>query len=273
MIMIRAISQVFKNFFKHDCLYLATNISFCALFSLIPLTLIVFAIVGFVLGSSQGVYHQLLHGIDDWLPHIKTFLAGNVREVVGERHSFGIWGVVLLIFFATLFFRALERAFNVIFEADKSRNFFYSQFLSVSLIVMISFFFFMPTAADLLTRSLSRFSFIFPLGDIFRGKVFFILFSYLSFVLIILFVPHHRIKFRYAALGGVIFALGLFIMKQIVRWYMFRALDEYNLIFGSLTAYVLLLLWVYYVSNILLFAAEWVAYLQLRPPLKRQSRS
>lgn len=260
----KSIWGIFRNFFHHDCLYLATHISFCALLSVIPLLLIVFSIVGFALGSSHDVYQQLVGGIAEFLPQAKDFLLRNLRELVGQRHFSGIFGIFLLIFFATLLFGAIERALDRVFEAEKRRNFFHSRLMAVLLIVVISLFFFLPTAADIFTRLLARFGFHFPLGDWLRGPAFFFLFAYVAFVLIVTVIPHHQIRLRYAALGGLFFSAGIIIAKQIFRWYMLRAFEQYNVIYGSVTAFVLLVLWIYYCSNILLFSSEIVALLQHR---------
>lgn len=269
----KTITEILKNFFKHDGLYLATHISFCALLSLIPLILISFSIVGSLLGSSQEVHRELVAAIADLLPQGKELLTANLNEVVGHHRSFGVWGAGILIFIATLLFGAIERALDIVFESEKSRNFFHSRFVAIGLIGTISLFFFLPTVADFLTRSLTQFGFHFPLGEILRGKTFFFLFAFFAFLLIVVVIPHHRVRFRYASLGGLFFATGIFLAKIIFRWYMLRAFDQYNIIFGSLTALVLLLLWLYYSSNILILAAEMVASLQGRHAGRAASHS
>ncbi|MDO8527250.1 MAG: YihY/virulence factor BrkB family protein [Deltaproteobacteria bacterium] len=260
----KSILNIFKNFFKHECPYLATHISFCALLSIVPMLLISFAIVGTVLGSSEDIYQQLVATTIDLIPKGRDFLTQTLNGIVGERHSFGILGLVILIGIATLLFGAVERSLDIIFEAECRRNFFHSRLLSILLIVIISVLFFMPTAADLLTRALEQFGFHFPLGEILRGKVFFLLFSFLSFLLLILIIPHHRVRARYAMAGGIFFAVAIFTAKLIFRWYMLKVFVHYNVIYGSLTAFVLLLIWIFYAANIFLFAAEIVACYQLR---------
>lgn len=255
---------ILRNYLRHDGFYLSSHISFCALLSMIPLLLIVFSVAGFALGTSHGVYQQLVGGIGDFLPQAKDFLVQNLREVVGQRHFSGIFGLCLLLFFATLLFGAIERALDRIFEAERSRNFFHSRLIAIILIAFISLFFFLPTAADIFTRTLNRFGFHFPLSEWIRGPAFFFLFAYVAFVLVVVVIPHHRVRIRYAAFGGLVFALGIIIAKQIFRWYMLRAFGQYNVIYGSVTAFVLLLLWIYYCSNILLFVSEIVATLQHR---------
>lgn len=261
--------KIARNFLRHDCFYLASHIAFCATLSLLPLILIVVAVVGSLLGSSQEVYQQLVKVITEILPQGKTFLTANLTQVINQSRSFGAAGVVILIFIATLLFAAIERAFDVIFESAKSRNFFHSRLLAILLMVLISLFFFLPTAADLMTRALARFGFLFPLGAVFRGPLFYFIFSFSAFVSVVMVIPNQRVRFLPALAGGTIFALGIFVAKQIFRWYMFRAFAQYNLIYGSLTALVLLLLWIYYVSNILLLSAEIAAYLQLRKGVRR----
>lgn len=263
---------VLKNYFRHDGFYLATHISFCAVLSLIPLILIAVSIMGFLLGSSQTVYQQLVQAVVGILPQGRDFFVANLDELVGQRHSLGVLGVVILLFIATLLFGAIERALDIVFEAEKSRNFFHSRLMAIGLIGLVSLFFFLPTAADILTRSLARFGFHFPLSDILRGKVFFFLFSFFAFVLVVFMIPNHYVRLRYATAGGLFFAVGILVARQIFRWYILKSFDQYNLIYGSLTALVLLLLWIYYVSNILLFSAEIVAYLQFRKhPSRRGS--
>ncbi|MBI4223652.1 MAG: YihY/virulence factor BrkB family protein, partial [Deltaproteobacteria bacterium] len=236
----KSLVTIVQNYFRHDGLYLSSHISFCALLSMIPLLLIVFSVVGFVLGTSHGVYQQLVSGITDFLPQAEDFLVQNLREVVVQRHFSGIFGVFLLIFFATLLFGAVERALDRIFEAEKSRNFFHSRLIAVILIIFISLFFFLPTVADIFTRALNRFGAHFPLGEWIRGPAFFFLFAYVAFVLVVVIIPHHQVRLRYAAFGGLIFALGIIIAKQIFRMYMLRAFVQYNVIYGSVTAFVLL---------------------------------
>lgn len=259
--MVNWITQLFKNYFKHEGLFLASHISFCAILSLIPLMLIAIAITGSLLGASNDVYQEILQAIANLLPQSKDFLTPNLKQVVGKSHSFGLAGFFLLVFIATLLFGAIERGLDRIFEAEKSRNFFHSRFLAILLMVIISLFFFLPSMADFLTRTLTRYGFEFPLGAILRGPLFYFLFSFFAFVLVVMVIPSHRIRFFPAILGGLFFAVTIFVAKQIFRWYMFRAFAQYSLIYGSLTALILLVLWIYYVSNLLLFSAEIVASL------------
>lgn len=259
-----AVKNIVKNYFRHDCLYLATHISFCGLLSLIPMILIAVSITGFLLGSSNDIYQQLVSAIVDLLPQGKDFLMNNLRQVVGQRHSLGVLGAIMLIFIATILFGAMERSLDIIFESEKRRNFFHSRLVAIGMIMLISLFFFMPTIADLLTKGLVRFGFHFPLGDIVRGKTFLALFTFFAFVAIVVIIPHHKVRFRYAAFGGVFFAFGVWLARLWFRWYMMKAFSQYNVIYGSITALILLLLWFYYASNILLFSAEIVAYVQLK---------
>lgn len=260
----KAIVAIIKNFRRHENFYLSTHIAYCALLSMIPLLLIVFSVVGFVLGTSHTLHEQMVEGIADFLPLAKDFLTRNLEEVVVARHFSGLFGVFLMVFFATLLFSAVERALDKVFETERRRNFLHSRLLAIFLIIVISFLFFLPTVADLLTRLMVRYGFHFPLGDLLRGKIFFILFTYLAFVLVVMLVPHHRVRLRYALFGGFLFASGIFLAKLFFRWYMLRAFAQYNVIFGSVTAFVLLLLWIYYCVNILLLSAEVVAYFQHR---------
>lgn len=264
--------RLIQNFIKHDCYYHATHISFCTLLSVVPLILITVSVVGFLLGSSQDVFDQLVRGITDLIPQGKGFLLANLNQIVGSRHSVGVLGLVVLLFIATILFGALERSLNSIFEADKHRNFFQSRLAAIGLIGMISLFFFLPTMADLLGRGAHRLGFDVPLGTIFRGKLFFMLFAMTSFVMLIKIIPSHRILFKNAFAGGLFFAFAIVVARKLFHLYLGYSFQHYNVIYGSLTALVMLLLWIFYVSNILLFSAEVVAHLQFRSASRKTAR-
>lgn len=261
--------QLIRNFVKHDCYYHATHIAFCTLLSIVPLILITVSIVGFLLGSSQEVFTQLVRGVTDLIPQGKEILLANLNQVVGSRHSVGVIGLVVLLFSATILFGALERALDAVFETTRKRNFFHSRLVAIGLIGMISFFFFLPTVADLMSRGLHTIGMNLPIGDILRGKFFFTLFALSAFVMVVKVIPNRVVGFRYAVAGGLVFSVAIAVVRKLFHLYLAYSFQHYNVIYGSLTALVMLLLWIFYVSNILLFSAETTAWLQVL----RESRS
>ena len=76
-------------------------------------------------------------------------------------------------------------------------------------------------------------------------------------------IPTAKIKFSLALAGGAIFALLMEIAKQFFTWYISNY-TRYDVIFGSLEAVVILIIWVFYVALIFLFCAEIMSSYQRR---------
>jgi CRP-like cAMP-binding protein len=76
-------------------------------------------------------------------------------------------------------------------------------------------------------------------------------------------IPTAKIKPLVALAGGAIFALLIEIAKHFFTWYVSNY-SRYDVIFGSLEAVVILVIWVFYVALIFLFCAEIMSSYQRR---------
>lgn len=253
--------SVILGFKNHDCFNLSANISFFAIFSLIPLTMIMVSIMGYFIGS-ETVFLRIVDVVAGALPKGKEAIVANVENVIQSRYSLGWIGLGFLIFSALLLFSSLERALDRIFESEKKRNFFHSKMLAVVVILVIAVFLYTPTIVGLLEGVLQRYGFSIPIGKAISGKIFFFAFAPLSFAISIMIIPNRKVWFRYAVVGGFFYAFAIGVARYLFRWYTTIVFDRYNLIYGSLTALILLTIWIYYLANILLLSAEIVAYLQ-----------
>ena len=256
------LKQIVVDFKKKECLHLATDISFCALLSLIPMMMIGVSVTGYFLGGTGDVYTQLIASVIGFLPQGKNEIVKNLENIVSNWPQLGLWGFGILLFIATLLFGSIEKALNKIFSTEKSRNFFHSRLLAIGLIALFSIFFFLPTLVNFLNVTLGRFNFSFPLGAWFQGNIYRGFFAYVAYGVIVVVVPNHKVRLRYALLGGALFMLGAILVRRFLSWYLLYAFSQYNVIYGSLTALILLIVWIYYLSVIFLISSLLVASLQ-----------
>jgi len=259
----RLIGKILKSFFNDDCFGMSANIAFCAILAIVPLTMIMVSIAGYFLGSSNDIFQAIVNGFGQALPVGKDEFVANLKTVMDQRSSLGIVGIVFLVFIATILLSSIEHAFDVIFRSVKKRNFFHSRLVGIALIFGITLLFFIPTMVRVLDGLLNRYGFTFPLGELLTTDVFFFIGAFLVFVLGSVVIPNDKVLARYAAIGGIFFALGIGLAKVIFRWYMEIAISRYNLIYGSFTAAVLYVIWTYYLAVVLLLSAEVVAQIQL----------
>ena len=260
----KIVLSIFRSFIRHYCLNLAENIAFGALLAIIPIGMMMVSIAGYFLGGSADAFDQVVAMATNILPVGRDTFVANLQSILSQRSSLGIVGVGFLVFIATLLTSSIERALDIVFKAVKRRNFFHSRLLGIALIFWVTLLFSLPTMAQILEGLLARTGFNFPLSEFMAGKSFFMLVAFLAYVMTVVVIPNPKVYIRYAAVGGVLFALGLGVAKFLFRWYMLFAISRYNVIFGSLAAAVLIVVWVYYLAVVLLFTAELVAELQAR---------
>lgn len=253
-----------KAFKEHDCFSLAANISFFAVLSLIPLLMITMSVAGYVLGGSQDLFNQIVLAITDVLPQGRDELIANLKHIVAGRSQVGGFGILILLFIASLLFTSVEHALDRIFQSVKKRNFFHSRLLSVLIMFGAISLLFLPTIFGVFQSFLYKFNITIPLTSLVTSKFFFVGMMVVIFTLAVVTIPNHDVKFKYALIGGVFFAVGLGLAKFLFRFYVLHAFDRYNLIYGSLTVLVVSIIWLYYIANILLLASELVAVLQRR---------
>ncbi len=258
------ILSIIKSFFKDDCVNLAANISFCALLSIIPVAMIMVSIAGYFLGGSADAYDQIVSVATDFLPVGREVFIKNLQSILDQRSSLGIVGMGFLIFIATILLASVERALDRIFKSSASRNFFHSRLLGIALIFWVTLLFALPTMASILEGLLHRYGFGFPLSSLMSGRAYIFLVSFLAFIMTVVIIPNLKIYIRYAAVGGLFFAVGIGVVKYIFRWYMLLSLERYNVIYGTLATVVTFLAWIFYLAVVLLLAAEFTSELQKR---------
>jgi membrane protein len=82
--------------------------------------------------------------------------------------------------------------------------------------------------------------------------------SALAFFLLYRIIPHRRVPWRHAALGGLVAGVLFEVAKQLFAFYV-QASPTYNMVYGALAAVPLFLVWVYLSWLVVLFGAELTA--------------
>lgn len=256
------ISRIIKNFFHDDCFEYAANISFYSLLALIPIAIIMISIAGFFLGASQEAFSRIVQLATDVIPVGKEVFIANLQSIQDQKASIGIIGLVFLVFISTLLVAGVERALDAVFDTPSRRNFFHSRLLGIAVIFWITLLFSLPTMVGILEGLLNQYGFHFPLSDLTSGRTYYLLVSFLAYLMVIVVVPNRKVFIRYALVGGLFFAIGLVVAKYVFSTYVSFAINRYNLIYGSLTAAVIYVLWIYYLAALMLLSAEIVAAIQ-----------
>lgn len=268
MYVMKTIGNSVTSFFKDECFYLAASIAYFFIVSLVPLSLLVVALFGYLLGGNQELYNFLLSKLINFFPAVTSGITNELRNVITYK---GISYITLFIygFLALQLFYSVEHAMDVIFKVPKKRHFLLSLFWTVIIVTLVIIFW-------LVSFTVSSVAGLFrghPM-NLFGVQVGYkaaILLKYVApFVVVLLtfttvykIVPHVRIALKHAFSGALLFTVLWEMAKHFFTWSVGN-ITYIGTIYGSLTTFILFLLWMYYLSCIFLLGGEFVNSLSRR---------
>ena len=256
--------QTLKAFRANQGLLLAGAVAYYALLSIVPLLILTVIVLSHVVGEAQllGTIGRYL----GWLvPGQSTAIVGELAKFLANRGDVGWLVFVAMLFFSSLAFTVLENAMSVIFVhrvVKKKRRFIFSALIPYAYILSLGVGLLLVTlvagslqavgreSVDLFGRewSLSGLSgaLLYLLG--FAGEVFVLTSVYLV-------MPAGRLSLRHALIGGVTAAVFWEITRHVLVWY-FATLSQVNVVYGSLTTAIVVLLTLEIAATLLLLGAQ-----------------
>ena len=255
------VARVAFNFSRNDGLHMASGLAFYTLFSMFPLVLGTVAAAGFFVSSEEaqrGLFEFLMREI----PGASQIVQDNVKDVVQSRGALGVASAVVFFLAGRAVFTALRRVVNRAWGVPVPHHFLVQQ-LREGIMAFV--------AGLVLVSSvlLSAFGQVIAQGPGLLGvQVDFILWvwatlfalvplslSTIVFLLIFRFVPAAGARWSHvvpvAVLTGVVFEAA----KVIFVWFLdnFASFDR---IYGGVSTIIVLLLWIYVTSLILVIGVE-----------------
>jgi membrane protein len=244
---------------------LGAALAFYSVFSLAPLLMIVISIAGLAFGreAAQGRIVEQLEGL------LGANAAASIDAMIqsARKPSSGIvstvFGVATLLFGASGAFAQLQDALNVIWEAEprsgdsiwttiRNRFLSFAMVLGTGFLLLVSLVISAGLAA--LNDSLGNFLPIAPqLLQIVNFIVSFVVIT-LMFGVIFKLLPDVRIEWREVWIGAALTSLLFTIGKSLIGLYLGKS--GVASAYGAAGSLVVVLIWIYYSAQILLFGAE-----------------
>jgi membrane protein len=236
---------------------LGAALAYYTIFSLAPLLLIAIAIAGLAFGkeAAQGQIFAQLRGV------LGPLAAKAIEEMVKsaakpKSGAFAtIFGIVTLIFGASGVFGQLKEALNTIWDVPPKESagilgVIKDRFLSVAMVLGIGFLLLVSLVIDSAIAALGKYV---GIGIVLQNLVAIGVVTVL-FAMIFRFLPDLRIPWRDVWLGAGLTSVLFVIGKFALGLYFGRSAVGSS--YGAAGSLVLVLLWVYYSAQILLFGAE-----------------
>jgi len=239
---------------------MAASMAFFSFLSLFPLILGLIAIGGFFLKSEeiQTRLHELIINI---FPVSADFVTGNIDSLVRLRGAASIASVLVLMWSASKMVAALSRGINKALELDRPYAFYLSRLRNVGLTLLVSIVVFgaiaiAPAAeilADMRPEALgSRWIVFF---ELIAGQFVGFAITFLMLGIIYTMIPFERLKWT-EMLPGLLTATCAIELGKGAFGYYYANVSSYDLIYGSVSSVIVLLLWLYFCSRVVLYGTE-----------------
>jgi membrane protein len=243
-----------RAFTRDGCMNLSAALAFYTILSLIPFLFLIISAAGFILGSSDEAHQMALSFFDRLFPQASASIFKEVRAISARAEVLGWAGILSMIWTASVVFSSLEYAMGVVFRAEKRRHLLKSRLLALSMFPAAGALFILSILVTAFSRVLhSEFLLEFIVGYLLPYLIL-----AFAFTAVYKIIPNTPIAFRHALAGGTSCAFLFELAKHFFTWYISRS-SQYNIIYGSLEAIIILVVWTFYSSSILLFCAEVVS--------------
>ena len=268
----KLLAKVFYNTFKafsvNDGTNMAASISFYILLSFIPLLLLSISILGFFAGNSPAHFDQIFAKIRIILPFMDEGVARALRKTVAGKRALGGSSLLVLLWSVNKIFSSSERVLNRIFQIKKGRGFVMANLVSLGLALALGLSLVLSVGVGMLANILENASIgLLPIriGMILNHPLVAmwlpLVLLTVSFTVLIVIIPHGKVYSRYAILGGAIFATLFELAKNLFTYYIMKV-SNVSLIYGSFGSIIIIILWVFYLSILFIFSAEFVSVVQ-----------
>ncbi len=231
--------------------------AYFALFSLFPLILLTVAVTSRQFGEVLAGSDEIIERLEFLVPALGELLGANLEQIVEARGIVTRLSIIALLWSASSVFYILTRGMDAVWEDEDVRPAWRHRALAVlatlalSIVLLAASLFWsviVPIFNTVAPEPLIRVSpYLGPLG---AGLLNIVVFSLLYLVL-----PHARLAWRDVLIGAIIAGLLWELAKRAFLFFATNYLTLSNLVYGSVTAIIAFLTWVYLSMLIFLFGA------------------
>ncbi len=253
---------VFNECYKDDVLGHAAQLAFYFLFALFPMLIFLAALVGYL--PIPHLLDRMIDYLSQVLPTTAIVLVRQTLLEITRRQRSGLlsFGLIVTVWAASSGLHALIYSLNVAYSVQTFRAWWKDRLLAIALTFGFSLLLIVALAIIFFGGNLGTFLMNeYNLGRTFRTG--WTLLQWPTMVLFVLFglellyfsAPHRPMKWRWITPGAVFALLAWLLISYSFKWYVTR-IANYTLTYGSLGSVIVLMLWLYLTSIVILIGGE-----------------
>jgi len=266
---VNLLKETIAEWQKDQAARLAAALAYYATFSLAPLLVLVLAIAGLVGGrdAAQGLVMAQVQDLvgEEGKEFVQSMIENAATTRTGVTAS--ILGTVTLLLGALGAFNELQNALDRIWDVEpkpitrwslRVQRFIFKRLLSFSLVLGIGFLLLISLVISAALAALGEYLGRIPLLSELMLQILHLVISLglitFLFAMIFKFIPDVEIRWRNVWLGAAITAILFTMGKTLIGIYLGQA--EVGSTFGAAGSLAVLMIWIYYSSQILFLGAE-----------------
>lgn len=270
-------SFLFKEFQRDAINIRAGSVAFSFLLSLFPALMVVFGLIPFI--PVQSFRETLLTSIQDVLPHnVYLIINTTIVDIINnQRGSVLSIGVILALYYTSRGVIGLINSFDKVYPSFRQRNFWSKSLVSLKITVLLILLLilsvvFIVAGGSIIQYVMNRLgvtgdSVYFFLASI-KWLIIILLF-YFSISMIYYYGPAMHTRLRFFSAGSTV-ATFLSIITSLLFSYFINNFSTYNKLYGSIGTLIVIMLWLYYNSLVLLIGFELNASIEINKHLKNE---
>ena len=249
----------FLSFSRDDGSHMAAGVAYYSIFSLFPLALAVIAVGGLFVTPEQ-IEARVFDFLEVQLPGLGEgeVIRGNIEALVQARGALGAIAIVALLWSSRAVFGAVHRVMNRAWGVRETRHFLLYQVGQVAGAMAVVALFLASVMLGTVGRAIVARTDVLLNGQFQVGALVTVLpfLTTLALLLVIYKVlPDASVRWRDAAVAAVAASVLFELSKALFAYYLGN-LSALDLVYGSVTTVVALMLFLYVMSMVLVLGAE-----------------
>lgn len=253
----------FKGIQKGSITTRAAALSFSFFLAIFPAIIFFFSLIPYI--PIADFQDSLIRLLQEFIPE-KAFEAveGTLIDIIKRpRGNLLSIGFLLAMFFSTNVITSMMEAFNNTFHAVESRSFLKQRLMAIGLVFLLSILVVLAIALitigpiilnwlqlhHLLNDKLTLFMLTTGKWIITVALLFF------AFSILYYFAPSRKLRFRFISAGSTVTTL-MFIAASVGFNFYVNNFARYNTLYGSIGTLIIVMLWIYFNSIIILLGFE-----------------
>jgi len=254
---VKVIDSTIKESGNHDIGQRAAGVAYYAIISIFPLLLGLIAVFGFFL-PSINLQNALLSFVGNNIPGATNIVKDNIGGIIRLRGVMSVLSIVILFWGASALFGSISLAINRAWNINKNRHLFIRKASEIGMVFGTGILFLLSLGASTFITFVGN---TLNLPDrnaavIYIGaKLIAFLLMLAIFILLYKFVPNAKTRWRDVWPGAMLAAVFFEIARTLFIFYL-EHFANYQVIYGTVSSIVILMVWIYYSAFILILGAE-----------------